>query len=187
MIKKETKKRTLKQRGLGLVILLLVTSLLVIIDQIAKIIVQKQLMGQGAVIIIPKVLQLNYLENRGAAFGILQDSRTFFLIITIIVAGVALFIAWKLLVDSKFNLLVLNLTIFLAGAFGNFIDRLVHHYVIDFFELKFVDFPVFNVADIYVTLSFVFFLILLFVVYKEDDFNGLLKKTNVLENKENKE
>lgn len=66
--------------------------------------------------------------------------------------------------------------IFLAGAIGNFIDRLIRHYVIDFFEFSFVNFPIFNVADIYVTLSFVFFLLLLFVVYKEEDFDGVFRK-----------
>ena len=186
---KESNKRTVKSRGIGLFFLLFGTSLLVAIDQITKIVAQKQLMEQGSILIIPKILQFNYLENRGAAFGILQDSRTFFLMITIVVACIAIFIAWKLLADSKFNLLVINLSIFLAGAFGNFIDRLVRHYVIDFFEFKFIKFPVFNVADIYVTISFVFFLILLFIVYKEEDFEGLFskKKSKVVENKENNE
>ena len=163
-------------RGMGLISLLLGTSILVGIDQITKIFAQKHLMDQGVVSIIPNILQFNYLENRGAAFGILQDSRTFFLIVTILIACISLYIAWKLLAHPKYNLLVINLMIFLAGAMGNFIDRLIRHYVIDFFEFGFISFPIFNVADIYVTLSFVFFLLLLFIVYKEEDFDGVFRK-----------
>ena len=176
MKEKESNIRTAKSRGLGLIALLFGSSILVGIDQIAKIFAQKQLMDQGVILIIPKILQFNYLENRGAAFGILQDSRTFFLIVTILISCISLYLAWKLLAHPKYNLLILNLMIFLAGAIGNFIDRLIRHYVIDFFEFSFVNFPIFNVADIYVTLSFVFFLLLLFVVYKEEDFDGVFRK-----------
>lgn len=170
--------RTAKAKIIGLFMMLVGTVVLVIIDQATKIIAQNQLANDKVVSVIPRVLHLNYLENRGAAFGILQNSRTFFLVITLIVSCVAFFIAWKLLGNMKFNLLILNLILFLAGAIGNFIDRLARHYVIDFFEFSFIEFPVFNVADIYVTISFVLFIILLFFVYKEKDFEGIFSKYN---------
>ena len=61
-----------------------------------------------------------------------------------------------------------------AGAVGNFIDRMSNGYVVDFFYFKLINFPVFNVADIYVTLSAVFLVILLLFKYKEEDLNVLV-------------
>lgn len=177
----KTNNRQRKEKCISLGIMLFFTVLLVIIDQVTKIFAKINLSGNRTVSLIPKIVHLNYLENRGAAFGILQDSRLFFLIITVLVAVISIFIIWKLLEERKFNLLVINLVLFLAGAIGNFVDRLSRHYVIDFFEFEFIRFPVFNVADIYVTISFILFLILLFFVYKENDFDGVFSWKNKTE------
>ena len=62
------------------------------------------------------------------------------------------------------------LLFFIAGAIGNFIDRVVHKYVIDFFYFKLINFPIFNVADIYVTVAAFFMIVLGLFYYKDEDF-----------------
>ena len=99
-----------------------------------------------------KILNFTYLENRGAAFGILQNNRFFFLILTIAIVG---FLIYYFIKNYKKNNKFLNIAIafIIAGALGNFYDRLFNAYVVDFIEFAFVKFPVFNVADIFVTLG----------------------------------
>lgn len=99
-----------------------------------------------------KILNFTYLENRGAAFGILQNNRFFFLILTISIVG---FLIYYFIKNYKKNNKFLNIAIafIIAGALGNFYDRLFNAYVVDFIEFAFVKFPVFNVADIFVTLG----------------------------------
>lgn len=99
-----------------------------------------------------KILNFTYLENRGAAFGILQNNRFFFLILTISIVG---FLIYYFIKNYKKNNKFLNIAIafIIVGALGNFYDRLFNAYVVDFIEFAFVKFPVFNVADIFVTLG----------------------------------
>lgn len=110
-------------------------------------------------------LNFTYLENRGAAFGILQDSRLFFIILTIaIVVG----LIYYFVKNYKTNLKILNiaLALIISGALGNFYDRLFQGYVVDFLEFAFVRFPVFNVADILVTVGS--FLIIIYLLFFEE-------------------
>ena len=97
-------------------------------------------------------INLTYLENRGAAFGILQDKRIFFLIITIAIVCYLLYYFYK---SYKTNPTILNtaLAMIISGALGNFYDRFVNGFVFDFLEFSFFSFPVFNVADIFVNLG----------------------------------
>lgn len=148
--------------------------LLLIVDQTTKWIAAVHLKNSMPVEFIPKIIKFQYLENRGAAFGILQNSRLFFLTLTIIIALSTLYIISRIIYFPKFNMLLFTMVIFLAGAIGNFIDRLFKHYVVDFLEFDFIQFPIFNVADIYVTLSLMIFVILMFFVYKDKDFDGIL-------------
>lgn len=110
-------------------------------------------------------LNFTYLENRGAAFGILQDSRLFFIILTIaIVVG----LIYYFVKNYKTNPKILNiaLALVISGALGNFYDRLFQGYVVDFLEFAFVRFPVFNVADILVTVGS--FLIIIYLLFFEE-------------------
>ena len=70
------------------------------------------------------------------------------------------------------------MVLILSGAVGNFIDRVRFQYVIDFFYFKLIDFPVFNVADCYVTVGFILLLILILFKYKEDDFENIFSFNN---------
>lgn len=121
---------------------------LIALDQISKLLVLSNLVDRGAVEVIPGFFQLLYVENRGAAFGILQDGRTFFIAITVVVIGFLLYALYGK--REKLNpTMRTSLILILAGATGNFIDRLRLHYVVDFLSFKVLghSFAVFNLAD----------------------------------------
>jgi signal peptidase II len=131
---------------------MLVSILLIIamvaIDQFTKYMAVQYLKPLGSVEVIPGVLHLTFVENTGAAFGIMRDQRTFFLIVTAAVIIVMAVILVKSRNMSRW--LSTSLLFLIGGGLGNFIDRLRIHRVIDFFELRFVNFAVFNIADIFV-------------------------------------
>lgn len=128
---------------------------------------------EESVSLIEGVFQLHYLENKGAAFGILQNQQIFFVIIGILAIILFSYIYLKMPKKKKFLPLRICVVLMVAGAIGNMIDRIRLNYVIDFFYFELIDFPIFNVADIYATIS-AFGLILLFLFYyKEEDFDEL--------------
>lgn len=147
--------------------LLLMAGLLVL-DQVSKYMAVINLRGNPGIEIIPGVFRLYYLENNGAAFGIFRNQQVFFYIITVVVVGLLAFFYLKLPKDKKYLPICLCMVFMEAGALGNFIDRVWHKYVVDFFYFELINFPVFNVADIYVTCSAAVLIFLLLFVYKEE-------------------
>ncbi len=150
---------------------------LVIIDQLTKYFAVICLKDKSEIPIISDIFTLQYLENFGAAFGVLQNAKKFFILITIIFLILFVYVMIRIPNEKKYLPLEVLLVFFIAGAIGNFIDRIVHTYVIDFLYFKLIDFPIFNVADIYVTCSCIIFAILVIFYYKEDDFKFLKKKS----------
>lgn len=145
------------------------TLALVFLDQKLKAFAVAELKNTGGAQLLPGVLRLSYVENRGMAFGLLQDARTFFLIITFLV--LCLFCAAFHAIPEKKRFVPLSAGVVLltAGALGNFWDRLKLGYVVDYLQLEFMDFPVFNLADCYLTwTAFILFLLLLFF-YKNEE------------------
>ena len=122
-------------------------AILVFLDQWTKQLAVSHLMDQGNIILIPGVLQLHYLENTGAAFSIMENKTIFFCIITPILCALMICLFIKLPDKKEYGSLRLILVFLLAGAIGNFIDRISYHYVIDFIYFSLINFPVFNVAD----------------------------------------
>ncbi|KIR01773.1 Lipoprotein signal peptidase [Lachnospiraceae bacterium TWA4] len=127
------------------------------------------LKNQAPIEIIPSVFELNFTTNKGAAFGILQNHQMVFAVLTMIVLVVLLFMYLKIPRVKKYLPLDLSILVLIAGAIGNLIDRLYLSYVVDFLYFKLIDFPIFNVADMYVTCSVILLAILILVVYKEED------------------
>lgn len=165
------KERSMLRKGLiGLVI----SAVLIFIDQLTKRLAVTHLKGQEPIVLWKNVFELRYLENRGAAFGILQNQRMFFLILTVLVLLVIIYVYLKRIPNER-RFLWLNITavLFFAGAIGNFIDRFVQDYVVDFFYFCLIDFPIFNVADIYVTVAAFLLILLGFFYYKEEDFERI--------------
>ena len=147
----------------------LFTVALIILDQLTKYLAVIRLKNNPSVPIIKDVFELAYLENRGAAFGMLQGKLDLFIPLTIIMCLFFAYIFFVLPNDRKFMAIRIILCFIFAGAVGNFIDRLFHGYVIDFLYFKLINFPVFNVADIYITCSAFVFAFLLFFYYKDED------------------
>ena len=123
------------------------------------------------IVLIDGVLELRYLENRGAAFGMLQNQQWFFLIITVITLCFMIYAYIKLPKTKHFTPLRICMITLTAGAIGNMIDRVNLQYVIDFIYFKIIDFPIFNVADIFATCSTIAMVILFLFFYSEEDFD----------------
>lgn len=149
---------------------------LVVLDQWTKYLAAAYLKGNAPKEIIKNVFELSYLENRGAAFGIFQNQRWAFLILTLIIMTALVLLYRRLPYGKRFLPMKICLVIIFSGALGNMIDRVLHGYVIDFFYFKLINFPVFNVADIYVTVAAFAAMLLFLFFYEEEEFQGLLKR-----------
>lgn len=146
------------------------------LDQITKQWASSFLKGKAAISIIPNVFELQYLENRGAAFGIFQNRQGMFVVMTILVLVILTYVYFRIPAQKKYFPLKVCYVLLTAGAAGNLIDRIVQGYVVDFFYFKLIDFPIFNVADIYVTVTMITVLFLLLLYYKEEDLDFLSRK-----------
>jgi len=125
-----------------------------ILDRITKIWALNSLKESSGITIIKDIFAFEYLENRGAAFGILQNRVWLLVLVTFFIVGGMVFYLLKYKPKSK--LLRITLAMIIAGALGNFIDRVYYKYVVDFILLHFKDvyyFPTFNVADILVSVG----------------------------------
>lgn len=148
------------------------------IDQITKFLAVRYLMEGGPIVLIDGVFELRYLENRGSAFGLMENQRIFFIIITIIIVGIFVWLYCKLPDTRRMRWMHLICIGIISGALGNFIDRFINGYVVDFFYFKLINFPIFNVADIYVTVSAAVLIVLGVFYYKEDDYKFLTVRKN---------
>ena len=172
MNKKEIKKRTM------LIIDVIVMLVLLAFDQFTKYLAIVRLKNQPAYVLIDGVLELQYLENRGSAFGMLQNQKFFILFIGIIFLMVLLFVLLKLPEHKKYCILHIALTAVIAGGVGNMIDRFRLDYVVDFISFVLINYPIFNVADIYVVVATIGLFVLFLFVYSEKDLEFLNFKQN---------
>lgn len=143
---------------------------LVALDQFTKFLAVANLKDKASFPIIRNVLELQYLENKGAAFGMLQNQKAFFILIAILILIIIVYVLALVPDDMKYNALHILLVMIGSGACGNMIDRFRTNYVVDFIYFKLINFPIFNVADIYVTVSTFILLFLFLFYYKENDF-----------------
>ena len=136
---------------------------LIVLDQVVKAYVVQNIALGEVKTWIPNLVSLTYLQNRGAAFSILQDQQLLFAVITLVVVVGAIWYLHKHMEDSFW--MVLGLTLIIAGGLGNFIDRISQGFVVDMFHLDFINFAIFNVADSYLTVGVI---ILLLAMLKEE-------------------
>jgi len=127
------------------------TAVLIIIDRISKIMAAKYLVGKGTVVIIPNLLGLQYLENTGMAFSMLSGKTIFLAVVTSLALAVMAYFLFVKRIGQPFERFCFILIF--AGGVGNLIDRIFQGYVIDYFEFLFMDFAIFNVADVYVCIG----------------------------------
>ncbi|SFG08414.1 signal peptidase II [Oribacterium sp. WCC10] len=166
-----------------IILFLAVAVLLIIPDQYTKQLAVEYLQGGERITVIKNILYFLYVENRGAAFGVFQGAQYMFYIITIVVLFGILYAVYKTpLKDRHFYPMLLVAELVFAGAIGNFIDRVSQKYVVDFIYFSPIDFPVFNVADIYVTCGCIVMVLLFLFYYKDEDFAFLrpVKKENAV-------
>ena len=169
----------------NIIIQILLFIILLVIDRLTKYWAVQVLKAKTSIVLIPNILEFRYLENKGAAFGFLQNQQWLFYIITAIVLAVIVYFWIRIFRLSKSYITIepekfhkktfmdrsfLNyILVFLAaGAVGNLIDRIAHTYVVDFIYFKLINFPIFNFADICVSLSAVILVVFFIFVFKED-------------------
>ena len=129
-----------------LIFCLIVTVLTVVLDQITKLLTLHYLPSVGdSFAFIPKILNFTYIENRGAAFGMLADKRWVFIVISIV--AIVVMMAFIIVKKPKDRLLCTSVSMIVGGGIGNMIDRILRGYVVDMIDVQFIDFYVFNVAD----------------------------------------
>lgn len=184
----------------------IIVAILILIDQITKMFAFNGLKNTPGITIINGVFELKYLENQSAAFSLdpisliykifhityfdthpqvfLNCKMAFFIILTVAVLVIIALLYQRIPCNRRFLPLNVILIGFFAGAIGNLIDRIVHNYVIDFFYFSLINFPIFNVADIYVTLSAIALIIVVFFYYKEEDYSVIFSSSKNRKHKE---
>lgn len=167
-----------KSRIIILLIDALVAAVLLVLDQFTKHLAVVHLKDKSPYVIIDGVLELQYLENGGSAFGMLQNQKVFILFVGIVFLAVLLFFLLKLPEQKKFRIVHILLSVIIAGGIGNMIDRFRLDYVVDFISFVLINYPIFNVADIYVVVATIGLFILFLFVYKEKDLEFLNFKQN---------
>lgn len=151
--------------------------LLIALDQWTKYMVLFHVKPLGSIPLIPGVLSFTYHENRGAVWGIMQGQIPVLIVTTVIILAVVLWIYSRIPDTKKYRWLDFIAVLVIAGAIGNFIDRLFRRYVVDFIYFELIDFPIFNIADMYVVIAAFLLIFVSIFVYKEDsDFDFLNPK-----------
>ena len=144
-----------------------------VLDQALKFWIRTSMTIGQSIPVIPDIFHITYIENPGAAFGILANHRILFLVLTTVIVGIMCYLYLSL--RNKKSLAAFSLGLVVSGAAGNFIDRFLRGTVTDMFDFQI--WPVFNIADIYITVSCFVLIFLLFFYYKDEDFEKW-KKSN---------
>lgn len=139
---------------------LIVILLLIIADQVVKYTIVQQIALNQVHTIIPGLLSFTNLRNDGAAWSILRGQQCFFTIISIVALLILGYFLWRF--RSK-KMYAFSISLILAGTIGNFIDRIRLGYVVDMFQLDFINFPIFNVADMCLTIGVIWLVIAVWI------------------------
>ena len=154
---------------------ILVCFVLVLFDQITKVLARTYLktapfaQWEG-------VFELHYHENRGSVWGILQGKVDVLLLASVFIFALLIYVYVKMPKTKEYVPLFWVLVVMIAGAIGNTIDRVFFGFVTDFLYFKLINFPIFNVADCYLTVCAFLTVLLTFTKYKEDEFTFLSLK-----------
>ena len=164
----------MNNRKTNYVIAFMITIAAVLFDQFTKHLAVVNLKNQNPYVIWENVFELQYLENRGAAFGMLQNKQMFFLFMVRVITAFIIYFYQIIPMTNYYLPLRACMVFIVSGALGNCIDRVSNHYVVDFFYFKLINFPIFNVADIYVTCATAGLLFLFLFYYKEEDLEKII-------------
>lgn len=139
------------------------------LDQWTKHLAAAHLKSQPEIVLIKGVLELRYLENRGAAFGMFQGQQLFFFLVALAVFGCVLYGLYRMPFTRRYFPMGACMVLLTSGAIGNMIDRIRQQFVVDFIYFRLINFPVFNIADCYVTVAAFLLVILVMWYYKDDE------------------
>ncbi len=150
-------------------------AVLIFLDRITKNWAVANLKDKASIPVIDRILELYYLPNgnTGAAFGMLAGHRVMFLIIAVVVVSVIIYLVINMPEDRKYKIVEILLIFIASGGVGNMIDRFFQGYVVDFIYISIINFPIFNVADMYVSVCTVILAIIVLFRFKEEDYNTL--------------
>ncbi|WP_347298619.1 signal peptidase II [Dolosigranulum savutiense] len=146
-----------------MIIYYIIAMILIGLDQLSKYLTVQEIALGEVVSLVPNVLSLTYIRNSGAAWSILEDQMIFFYVITVVVVGALIYFLHT--EGKKSPIASTGIVFIMGGAIGNFIDRLHLKYVIDMIRLEFINFPIFNVADMALTVGVI--ILIGYIVYDE--------------------
>lgn len=146
---------------------ILAAVLMVALDQVVKYWAFTVLQAQNTLPLIENVFHLTYVENRGAAFSLFAslDWPWLFVLLAVIITAVVFYALHKNLLQTALGRW--STLLVAAGALGNAIDRLWHGFVVDLFDFRLIHFPVFNVADIFICVGGVLFVVYFMFQHKD--------------------
>ena len=149
--------------------IIILSIIFIIIDQVSKIIVVNNLTNNKSIEVIKSFFYLTYTNNKGAAFSILTGRRILLILVAFIVIGVLIYYVRKNKIEGKVNKIALSLVI--GGSIGNLIDRILRGAVVDFLDFKIFgyNYPIFNLADTFIVLGVFLLLISMFRKDKNND------------------
>lgn len=141
----------------------LIIAILIAIDQISKLWALNYLNKVGSISVIENIFHLTYVENRGAAFGMLQNNQIIFIIVAVIASIYGLYYLYT----KEVNLIgKCGILLIISGAIGNLIDRIRLGFVVDYFDFKIIWEYVFNIADVFVVIGTI--LLCAYIVFYEE-------------------
>ena len=149
---------------------------LILLDQGTKFWALASLKPIHNMTLVEGFMDLTFVENRGVAFGMFSGQRWFILLLTGVIAVGLIWFYMTMPKKKEYFPLRVSLVLVLSGAIGNIIDRLFRGYVVDFFEFTFFEWPVFNVADIYVVVGVILLALMILFVVKDEDLELKKKK-----------
>ena len=153
------------------ILAVIVGALVLVADQYTKMLVAANLELGVSSEFIKGILDLTYIHNTGGAWGMLSGYTWLLVSVTLVIMLVCIALIMRYGVKNK--LIFWALILVLSGGIGNMIDRIRLEYVVDFFYFVLINFPIFNVADIYVSVACVLLTIVMLFVYKEEDLDFL--------------
>ncbi len=143
--------------------IILIAAILVI-DRLVKYWAMTVLAPAGEIAGINGIFHFYYVENTGAAFSILREHTWILIVITVLVVAAGIYVLFFKKLSLPYQICVAAIV---GGGIGNLIDRLVYGYVVDMFMVDFVEFAIFNVADIFITLGGIALIVVILFFDKE--------------------